>query len=65
MWNPYIYPDNGYIPPCSVCKNNYDEYVKLFPNYTKEISWPVGCLWSEYYEEKLEKLNAQILFSRK
>lgn len=27
-WDPFIYPDSGYIPPCTVCKNSYEEFEK-------------------------------------
>jgi hypothetical protein len=70
MWNPFIYPDNGYIPPCSVCKNCYEEFVALIAlennkKQSDEITWPhhnSGCLWSEYYEDKLRQLNINIRF---
>jgi hypothetical protein len=65
-WDPYIYPDDGYIPPCGICKLQYDEYTKR-SNYADEIKWPhykCGCLWSEYYEEKLLKLKEDIKFMK-
>ena len=66
-WNPYIYPDNGYIPPCSVCKNGYDEYIKQYESEVKlsELLWPhfsCGCLWSQYFENKIKQTNNNIKF---
>lgn len=70
-WDPFIYPDNGYIPPCSVCKNSYDQCIitlesnkdKKENNYSIELDWQhykCGCLWSDYYEDKLKKINNNI-----
>lgn len=68
-WDPFIYPDNGYIPPCSICKNVCDEYInteKVNPKSSNnEIIWihhMCGCLWSEFYQDKIKTLNQNIKF---
>ena len=73
-WDPFIYPDNGYIPPCSVCKNSYDDYVITLEkdnsskNYTIELEWShykCGCLWADYYENKLKSIKENIRLIKK
>ena len=67
LWNPYIYPDSGYIPPCNVCKNGYDDYIKQHEAGTKlsELLWShfrCGCLWTNYYEDKIKQVNPDMKF---
>ena len=69
-WDPFIYPDSGHIPPCNVCKNSYDEYIKQYENGTKisHLSWThlrFRCLWSEYFENKIKQVNPDIKFKEK
>lgn len=66
-WNPYIYPDDGYIPSCSVCNNGYNEYIKQHDSGTKlsELLWPhirCGCLWSNYFQDKIKQVNPDMKF---
>ncbi len=66
-WDPLIYPDTGYIPPCEVCKTVYTEYVNA-GREEAELLWPhiaCGCLWSSYYEEKLRQLQPKIRLTKK
>ena len=70
FWNPFIYPDSGYVPPCSTCKNSYDEYMKQHDGGTKlsELLWShlkCGCLWSEYFEDKIKQVNPQMKFKNR
>jgi hypothetical protein len=60
LWNPFIYPDSGYIP-------SFEEYMKQYEMGTKvnELLWPhfrCGCLWSEYFQNKIKKVNENIKF---
>jgi hypothetical protein len=69
-WNPFIYPDSGYVPQCSLCKNCYEEYMKQYEEGTKlsELLWPhlkCGCLWSEYFEDKIKNVNPQMKFKNR
>lgn len=66
MWDPFIYPDNGYIPPCEVCKNVYTKYAESNHHET-ELLWPhfgSGCLWSEFYQNKTTQLNPNVKFKK-
>jgi len=67
VWNPFIYPDSGYIPPCSVCESGYDDYMKQHDAgvKVKDLLWPhfrCGCLWSEYFESKIKQVNPDMKF---
>jgi hypothetical protein len=69
-WDPFIYPDNGYIPPCSICKNAYDAYneyinTENLNSSNNEIVWNhhmSGCLWSEFYQDKIKTISQNIKF---
>jgi hypothetical protein len=66
-WDPFIYPDSGYIPPCTVCENGYDTYFQQHTLGKKvtDLLWPhyrCGCLWTRHFEEKIRKLNPDIHF---
>lgn len=52
-----IYPDSGYIPPCSICKSMV---VTLGTVEAKHMS--CGCLWFDYYKTKILKSNPSISF---
>lgn len=65
VWDPFIYPDNGYIPQCSICKNVYDNYIKQHENGEKisELLWPhlkCSCLWKDFFEDKIKKTTPGI-----
>ncbi len=67
LWNPFIYPDDGYIPPCSICKNSYDDYIKQHEAGEKihELLWAhlkCSCLWKDFFEDKIKKINPDIKF---
>lgn len=63
-WDPFIYPDSGYIPPCRVCKQVHDDYLSS-PARSDIVIWPhalCGCLWSSYFQEKVLKVNHHAVF---
>jgi hypothetical protein len=62
-----IYPDSGYIPQCGVCNMMYKNFINdLTSNNTidaKHIS--CGCLWFDYYKNKIISINSKVIFSKK
>lgn len=56
---------NGYIPPCSICESGYNDYIKEYDVgvKVKDLLWVhfrCGCLWSEYFENKIKQINPDI-----
>lgn len=64
-----IYPDSGYIPPCSVCKSDYETYINnLINNKNDSISMKhisCGCIWFDYYKGKIISINPKVMFNKK
>ena len=62
-----IYPDSGYIPQCGVCNMMYKKFIDdLTSNNTidaKHIS--CGCLWFDYYKNKIISINSNVIFRKK
>ena len=65
-----IYPDTGYIPPCSVCKSDYETFINNMTTNNnndnicmKHIS--CGCIWFEYYKNKIIGINSNVKISKK
>ena len=64
-----IYPDDGYIPQCSVCKRMYDNFIgELSSNIittsieAKHIN--CKCLWFNYFRNKITSINSNIKFAK-
>ena len=52
-----IYPDSGYIPPCRVCKS-----MVILADKVEAKHMSCGCLWFDYYKNKIQKINPNITF---
>ncbi len=66
IWDPYIYPDDGgYVPPCAICKNVYDTYSPTDENPILAPHCSCGCLWWDYFKEKILEINSSCEFSTK
>jgi hypothetical protein len=64
FFDPHIYPDTGSIPFCSVCSGQYNDFLM---NPVKELKWlhmSCGCLWADYFMNKVKEVEPQIVFSR-
>jgi len=50
-FNPNIYTNDGYIPFCSSCKEDYEMFKKsdIYENMEVEIKDPQACLWYQWY----------------
>lgn len=53
-----IYPDSGYIPPCSICKS----MVATLKDTVETKHSSCGCLWFDYYKQKILKSNPAAIF---
>ncbi len=67
MFDFNIYPGEGYIPQCGICKQVYENYKNdkniLQKGYEIELSHlRCGCLWVNWFKEKFLQLNPSILF---
>jgi hypothetical protein len=65
-----IYPDSGYIPTCSICMNDYQTYINNLThnNMNDNIKMnhiSCGCIWFEYYKNKIIGINSKVVFNKK
>lgn len=66
-----IYPDDGYIPTCSVCLNEYNMWFDSMttgPSKNNCIDMKhmsCGCLWLQFYKNKMISINPNIKFEKK
>ena len=66
VWDPYIYPDDGgYVPPCRICMSVYSSYSPSDGNLVYAPHCTCGCLWWDYFKEKLLQINSLCEFSTK
>lgn len=61
-WDPYIYPDEGYIPYCTVCQADYDKFKSIQTKDTTkaEMEHNRCCIWYMYFSEKIHIVNPDI-----
>ena len=66
-FDPYIYPNEGYIPVCHQCKNDYDNFksMAIQDNMKVEMKHPKACLWNEYFIKKIRNVCPYAKISRK
>ena len=60
-----IYPDTGYIPPCSICKNMYTTFIATNNHKINSKHNLCGCLWFDYYKNKIIIINPNAIFNNK
>ena len=58
-WDPWINPDEGYIPYCASCLACFDGY-KIKCEDTCDIEHTSACLWYDYFVSKIKKLNPSV-----
>jgi hypothetical protein len=51
-FDPYIYPGEGYIPLCSQCNNDFNNFDKN--NNFIIVKHSNSCLWNEYFIKKFK-----------
>lgn len=64
-FDPWIYPDEGYIPHCTECKTMYEKF--LLDTTVKEVEakhLTCGCLWYEWFKTKILRLNPNVKMVR-
>ena len=61
------YPwEGGYIPKCTVCSEMYNKWMN--GDKAKKITAPhkgCGCLWFEWFQQKILTVNSEITFTDK
>ena len=65
-FDPWIYPDTGYIPFCSKCQGDYKKYndMILKPD-TVKFNHKHQCLWHDYFINKVKTINPKIKITYK
>ena len=60
-----IYPwEHGYIPKCAVCQEMHNKYCSSDKKENKVTALHrlCGCLWFEWFKQRLLNINPQIKF---
>jgi hypothetical protein len=66
-----IYPDTGYIPQCSICNNDYTMWFDNMTTNNKDTNIidmkhnTCGCIWIQYYKNKILAINPNVKFDKK
>ena len=55
-FDPYIYPNEGYIPICSQCSLDYDNFKAsvIDDDMEVEMKHPKSCMWADYFISKIK-----------
>jgi UDP-glucose 6-dehydrogenase len=61
IFDPWINPDEGYIPYCFKCQQIYEEF-KTSPKDICAMVHSSGCLWYDYYIKKISEINNKVIF---
>jgi hypothetical protein len=66
-FNPNIYPEEGYIPLCSLCKTDFETFKKMKIVSNMEVEWNhlTSCLWYDYFITKVKQLCKTAVIIRK
>ena len=68
-FDPYIYPHNDYIPICTQCNLDYENFKSNVIQDDMEviIKHPFSCLWNEYFVKKIKMIcpTAKIVKKKK
>jgi len=68
-FDPYIYPNEGYIPMCTQCNLDYDNFksMTVFDYMKVEMKHPKACLWNAYFFNKIKNIcpTAKIIRKKK
>lgn len=65
-FDPYIYPNDGYIPQCSQCLSDFNKLKSLDlmeDGISIEMKHSRSCLWYDYFVKKIKNIypNSQIV----
>ena len=55
QFNPFVYPDDGYIPYCKTCQSDYEKFKSNTSKQvtTAEMEHNDNCLWYSYFANKI------------
>lgn len=68
-FEPYIHPTDDYIPICSQCNLDFEEFKKnnIIRDIEVSMKHPYSCLWNEYFIKKIKMIcpTAKIVKKKK
>lgn len=64
IFDPWINPDEGYIPYCAECLKNYEEY-KGRMGAECEMDHSAACLWHDWFVGRIKRLNSSVVIVQK
>jgi hypothetical protein len=57
IFDPWIYPDDGHIPFCAKCQQEFEELkAKKVEKNTVEMTHNQSCLWQPYFVERFRRI---------
>ena len=59
VFDPEINPDEGYIPYCAACEEDFADYKKNMGDECL-MDHTSACLWFDYFTDKIRKLNPKV-----
>ena len=65
MFDPWINPDEGYIPYCSKCMAEFETFKRAADKSECEMEHTSACLWNDYFVAKIRLINPAVVFRRK
>ena len=62
QFDPFIYPDDGYIPYCTNCQADYEKFRANLSKQPKvaEMEHTDNCLWYSYFATKIYSIQPNI-----
>ena len=66
-FDPNIYPTEGYIPVCSQCQTDFDNFKTqiIMDQMEVEMKHPNSCLWNDYFVKKIKNICPTVKIVRK
>ena len=57
-FDPYIYPIESYVPICTRCNMDYDNFKKsdIMEDNEVEMKHSKSCLWCDYFIKKMKTI---------
>lgn len=62
-----IYPTEDYIPVCTQCQTDFDNFKKqiIMEQMEVEMKHPNSCLWNDYFVKKIKTICPYVKIVRK
>lgn len=57
-FDPNIYPDEGYIPQCTKCVEDFNVFKTKDVKFMMQVKWhhKKSCLWHDYFIDKIKQI---------